>query len=222
MNRFEADELLNSAIMEKIPYIVVEGVEDIHIYEEIAKSAGLVCEVYSVEMIEGLAGGNDGVIEAMNLIQSLPMSEDKSADQYVMGVIDSDARYFRNEMPALNSIFRLNLYSIESHFVSISSIKPAINRVTRISSKESIDADAIYSAVEKNIFDVFYFSLDALKNAINPDYKSVVGFSSNPGRRKDLNTISQLNDRKIDLDEFASFFSFKPNVESYRKFVKGK
>jgi hypothetical protein len=222
MSKFEADEVLNLAIMEKTPYIIVEGVDDIRIYEDIAGSAGVVCEIYSVEMLEGLSGGNDGVIEAMEIIESLRMPEGKSADQFVMGVIDRDVRYYRNEIPIMRSIFSLSAYSIESHFVSKFSIRPAVNRLTRISSRDEIDEDSIYSKVEGNIFDVYYFSLDALKNALDPSYQSVVGFSSNPGRRKDVHTVAQLHSRKADLDAFAATLYLTSDIESLRKFVKGK
>jgi hypothetical protein len=73
MNKFEADEILNLAIMSKTPYVIVEGVDDIKIYEEIASSAGVPCEIYSVEQLEGLTGGNDGVIQALEIIESLSM-----------------------------------------------------------------------------------------------------------------------------------------------------
>ncbi len=222
MNKFEADEILNLAMMEKTPYIIVEGADDIRVYEEISGTAGVFCEIYSVEMLEGLSGGNDGVIEAMRIIESLNMPQGKSADQFVMGVIDCDARYYRNEMPALGTIFSLRTYSIESHFVSKFSIRPSINRLTRISSRDEINVDSIYSKVEEKIFDVYYFSLDALKKAVDPNYQSVVGFSSSPGRRRDVNTVAELRSRKVDLDAFAATLNLTSDIESLRKFVKGK
>lgn len=222
MIKYQADELLNLAIMEKIPYIIVEGINDIKIYEEIANLANTHCEIYSVEMLEGLSGGNNGVIEAMEIVESLVMPNGKSAAQFMMGVIDRDARYYRNEMPSLGSIFSLNTYSIESHFVSKFSINLSINQLTRKSSRDEIDVNSIYSKVEKNIFDVYYFSLDALRNAVDSSYQSVVAFSSSPGRRKDSHTIKQLLSRKDDLDAFADTFSLTSDFKSLRKFVKGK
>lgn len=222
MNKYEADELLNLAIMSKTPYVIVEGADDIRIYESIAKSADVLCEIYSVEMIEGLAGGNDGVIQALEIIESLSMPAGKSADHFVMGVIDRDARYYRGEMPSLASIFSLNTYSIESHFVSKFSIKPAIDRLTRAPLAADIDVESIYSRIEGRVFDVYYFSLDALKNAVDPNYQSIVGFSSNAGRRKDRNTVDELHLRKGDLDTFAANLQLTSDIDSLRKFVKGK
>ncbi|MDD2882979.1 MAG: hypothetical protein PHQ58_21415 [Rhodoferax sp.] len=220
--KFEADELLNLAIMSKTPYIIVEGVDDIRIYEEIAKSAQVLCEIYSVEMLEGLAGGNEGVIQAMEFIESLNMPTGKSAKEFVMGIIDCDARYYRGEMPILGSVLSLSFYSIESHFVSKFAIKPSVDQLTRISLADTVDIDSIYSNIENNIFDLYYFSLDALKNAVDPSYISVVGYSTSAGRRKDENTAAELELRKVDLDTFATNLGLKKNIESLRKFVKGK
>ena len=222
MNKYEADELLNLAIMSKTPYVIVEGVDDIRVYELVAVSAHSPCEIYSVNMIEGLAGGNDGVIQALEIIESLSMPVGKCAEHFVMGVIDRDARYYRGEMPNLASILSLKEYSIESHFVSKFSIKPAIDKLTRISSTVKIDVDLIYSIIEGNIDDVYYFSLEALKNAIDPNYQSTVGYSSNAGRRKDENTVKELQARKSQLDAFAAYYELTPRIDSLRKFVKGK
>lgn len=222
MNRYEADELLNLAIMSKMPYVIVEGVDDIRIYEEIAKSAQVLCEVYSVGMLEGLVGGNDGVIQAMERIESLSMPRGKSAKDFILGIIDCDARYFRNEMPVLESVLSLSVYSIESHFVSKLSIKPSIDQLTRISLGHKIDVDLMYSNIEKNIFDLYYFSLDALKNAVDVSYASIIGFSANPGRRKNEKTVEELASRKADLDTFASSFGLASDIDSLQKFVKGK
>lgn len=222
MNKYEVDEILNLAIMSKTPHVILEGVDDIRIYEAIAESASTTCEFYSVEMIDGLAGGNDGVIQAMEAINSLNLPAGKRAEHFVMGVIDRDARFYRNEVPNLPSIFSLKFYSIESHFVSIFAIKPSINRLTRISSSDEIDSERIYSKINRSLLDVYYFSLEALKNSLTPGYQTVVGFSSSIGRRKDGTTISELQFKKDDLDVFASTLSLAPNIESMRKFSKGK
>lgn len=220
--KYEADELLNLALMSKTPYIIVEGVDDIHVYESIAESVAVACEIYSVDMLEGLTGGSDGVIQALTDIQSISMPTGKTVENYITGVIDRDTRYFRGSMPALASLFVLDFYSIESHFVSKSAIKPCIDKVTRISSSDKVDIDRIFSVVEAGMGDLFYFSLDALRGAIDPGYDSVVGYSSNAGRRKDLNTATDLSKRKVDLDEFATTWRLTSEIRSMREFAKGK
>ena len=222
MNKYEADELLNLAIMSKTPCVIVEGVDDIRIYEEIAKSTQVSCEIYSVEMLEGLVGGNDGVIQAMEYIELLNMPVGKFAKDFILGVIDCDARYYRGEMPVLESVLSLNVYSIESHFVSKFSIKPSIDQLTRVSLRHAVEVDSIFLNIQNNLYDLYYFSLDALKNAVDVSYASIIEFSANAGRRKDAKTAAELAIRKPDLDAFAATRGLTPDIDSLRKFVKGK
>jgi len=222
MDKYEPDEILNLAIMSKSPCIIVEGVDDIRIYEGVAGSVDVPCEVYPVEMIEGLPGGSVGVIQAMSVIESLSMPAGKSAHHFVMGIIDRDARFFRGELPALASVFCLDLYSIENHFVSKYAIKPAVDRLTRVSPSVGVDVELIYSNIEAALSDLYYFSLEALKGAVDSGYQSVVGFSSNVGRRKDVATAAQLHLKKVDLDLFAASHGLTSDINSLRKFVKGK
>ncbi|GJI92761.1 DUF4435 domain-containing protein [Duganella hordei] len=222
MDKYEPDEILNLAIMSKIPYFIVEGVDDINVYEEIAKSVQVECEIYSVEMLDGLAGGNDGVVQAMQILDALPMTAGQTVQNYVMGILDRDARFYRNEMPNLASIFCLKLYSLESHFVSKSTIKPTIDLLTRNSVDDEIDIDEIFAAVEYGMSDIYYFSLDALRKSVDPTYQSIVSYSSGVGRRKDANTMNVIFNRKDDLDIFAAQLNLNSKVYSMREFVKGK
>lgn len=222
MNKFEPDELLNLAIMSKTPYVIVEGADDIQIYERISSNAKADCEIYSVEMIDGLTGGNDGVIQAIQAIESLPMPEGKEVKEFILGIIDSDARHYRNEIPSSSVIFKLNFYSIENHFASKSSIKPAINTLTRISSMDEVTVDSMINNIERNIHDIYYFSLEALKQSIFKDYNGVVGFSAQPGRRKNEGTKYDLLQKKDDLDQFAASLGLSPKLDSLQVFVKGK
>ena len=222
MMKYTPVELLSAAIMNKIPHIVVEGADDIGIYEKIATSANVDCIIYCVEMLEDLSGGSEGVIEAMEIVGSVVMPYGESINQFMMGIIDRDTRYYRKMMPTLTSIFVLNTYSIESGFVSKSVISLSLEKLTRRSSRDEIDTELIYSNVERNICDLYYFSLDALKSAVDPSYNSIVNFSASPGRRKDENTRMELHCRKADLDTFAAALSLTSDIESLKKFVKGK
>ena len=222
MIKYKPVELLSAAIMNRVPCIIVEGADDIRIYEKIAASANIECLIFWVEMLEDRAGGCDGVIEAMKTVESVDMPYGKSVNQFMMGVIDRDTRYYRKMMPTLTSIFVLNTYSIESSFVSKSVINFSVDQWTKNSSREKIDTQLIYSNVERNILDLYYFSLDALRRAVDPNYNSIVSFSDNPGRRKDGKTLRELQSRKVDLDIFAATLSLTSDIESLKKFVKGK
>ncbi|MEI8706271.1 hypothetical protein [Pseudoalteromonas sp. B62] len=53
----ECDELLNEAIMSKTPIVLVEGVADIPVYEQLSEVNELKSEVYAIENIKGYAEG---------------------------------------------------------------------------------------------------------------------------------------------------------------------
>lgn len=222
MEKFEIDELLNLAIMSKLPCFIVEGVDDICIYERIAETANVDCEVYSIEMIAGLSGGNDSIISAMRSLENLPMPGTSMVHHFIAGIIDRDARPYRNEMPTEQAILCLNFYSIESHFVSEHIIKPSIQRLTRISKQDSIDTNFILSRVEAALSNLYYFSLEALKGATSPAYTAVVGYSASIGRRKDPYTITLIEQKKTELDAFSSSYGLTISLDSMKEFVKGK
>lgn len=222
MDKYEIDELLNQAIMSKVPCFIVEGVDDICIYERLAKSANVDCEVYSADMISGLTGGNNAIITAMQTLESLPMPGTSKVHHFVVGIVDRDARPYRQEMPTEQSVFCLRVYSIESHFVSEHSIRPSIAKLTRFSRQDQVDADLILSNIESALSNLYYFSLEALKSATLPSYVPVVGYSANVGRRKDPLTIAQLQAKKSELDTFAASHSLTNSLSSMKEFSKGK
>lgn len=222
MDKYDMDEIVNMAIMTKTPHIIVEGINDVCVYEAIADSIEANHEVYCIQMIEGYTGGNTDVAEAINYCHSLPMGAGRKVEDYVMGVIDRDSRYYRNEIPTIPALFILKYYSIESHFSSKTSIHPIIRKITRTSGDDQLDVDGIFGRIESKFRDLYYFSLDALKNATDHLYSSVVAFSDNPGRRSDQITIKALETRREDLDAFAAAKGLSDSLESIMVFSKGK
>jgi len=221
MDKYEVDEILNMAIMTKTPHVIVEGVNDVFIYEAIADSVGIEREVYCVQMIEGCSGGNKGVVDVVEFCYTLPLAGRKVED-YVLGVVDRDARFYRGDIPSFPALLVLQYYSIESHFASRAVIDPIVRRVTRMSTADVLDVDGVFSSIECGVRDLYYFSLDALRNAVDPSYGSVISFSDAPGRRKDLGTIADLQARKFDLDGFARAYGLVDSLESLKLFSKGK
>lgn len=221
MDKYEMDEIVNMAIMTKTPHIIVEGVNDVCVYEAIADSTNINMEVYCIQMIAGYAGGNDGVAEAIEYCYTLPLGG-RDVKDYILGIVDRDARFYRHEIPSLPALLILQYYSIESHFASKAAIEPIVRRVTRISTNDELSVDRIFNDIEDGISDLYYFSLDALKNAVDLSYLSVVAFSDKPGRRMDSKTIADLQHRKRDLDDFAKVYGLENSLESLKQFSKGK
>ncbi|MEH8173571.1 hypothetical protein [Aeromonas veronii] len=65
----EADEILNEAIISGTPILIVEGIDDIQVYEDISDHAGKQVEVYAVENIGNLSEGCRGVIDCIRTVR---------------------------------------------------------------------------------------------------------------------------------------------------------
>ncbi|WP_066152733.1 hypothetical protein [Aliarcobacter cryaerophilus] len=116
--KYEADELLTESIMSKTPIIIVEGIDDIQIYEDIVLSLNRDIEVYASEnlLISDGKSGTNGVKTCLKKIYDNSNGIDFS--KFIMGIIDRDASYYRRDPLDIKGLFILNLYSIESHFVN--------------------------------------------------------------------------------------------------------
>lgn len=215
-------EILSAAIITKTPYVIVEGVDDISIYEAIAHSVDIHSfVVYSSEMIEGFTGGNAGVTQALEAISKLVISKEKTPKDYILGIIDRDANFYRGKKHNNKLILQLKFYSIESHFISKKSIELAAKQLTRTSSIDKENIDLIYKNVEKRLFNLFYFSLEALKNSIFENYKSIIKFSDSIEKIKNEKIMNTLRKKERNLNSFATHFKLTSSIESLRDFVKG-
>ena len=162
--QFDLDEVLNEAIMTKTPCVIVEGVDDIPVYDGIINSSDRNVEVIAIEVIEGYSKGCDQVVEATKkLSETIEFSYDPA--DYVLGIIDKDVRDFREELPENRLLLVLDVYSIESHFVN----PEVIEDVIRICTKSSSDMNTqelrnhIFLKCSNNMEVMFLASLEALK-----------------------------------------------------------
>ncbi len=221
--KYEISEILGQSIMTKTPTIIVEGVDDVKIYDSIVSSINAEHFVLPIECVDGYSEGNEHVIDAMNFIREMPASRYDYRD-FIIGIIDKDVRDFRNEIPDNELIFPLKVYSIESHFVNKENILSLLKEITRITRDlalpelENIIVDDIFS----NFEDLFILSLDALKGATNQDYQSIFSYSYNDGRVINQRDIQLVLARKSELLEFASSLGIEYSLDSLKLISKGK
>ena len=80
---YEADELLNEAIMSDTPIVIVEGTDDIPLYEDLIKSLNKNIEVYASEnlIISGNISGCVGVVNSLNKINEF--SQNINIEKYI-------------------------------------------------------------------------------------------------------------------------------------------
>lgn len=142
----------------------------------------------------------------------------------VLGVIDKDVRDYRGEVPEIEPLLVLNYYSIESHFVS----EQVIANILRLSSKASRDlisndlCHLMICEIEEKLLDLYYFSLESLRNSIELEYSANFSYSYSPGRIYDPKTRQGVLEKQHDLDAFASSLGLSPCIDTLKSISKGK
>lgn len=225
MNTFsyKIHEILNAAIMTRIPVIIVEGIDDTSIYEKIASNVSFDIEVYPVENIDGFSGGSNQVIQAIENLNTIECGEHELSS-HILGIIDKDVRDFEGNVPKIEPLLMLNYYSIESHFVSksvISEILTIVSKMNKALIRHEF-CDAMLDEVESNLMNLYYFSLESLKKALNPDYSGCFSYRFPAGRIKDQTIKQAVMNKRKELDEFASTLRLNPCLDTLKIITKGK
>ena len=106
-------DALARARMISEPMIIVEGKDDYQIYQSIADIVKPNLEVYQADEFENYEAGCKGVIKCLEVLQ--PKFEERPDNiRKVLGIIDRDARPYRNDLPThLKGLFVTKYYSIE-------------------------------------------------------------------------------------------------------------
>lgn len=220
---YEIDELLNEAVITGVPVVIVEGIDDISIYDEISTRVPFDVEIYAIENIEGFSEGSYQVISAIEDLNSLP-NDKHVLSNHILGIIDKDVRDYRHEIPEVEPLLILNYYSIESHFVS----KNVISNILILSSKTNRDlvSDELCSGmmgeIETGLLELYYFSLESLRNSIEPTYAESFAYSYAAGRIYDDQTRQNVLDKQHELDAFATSLAISPSIDTLKSISKGK
>ncbi len=221
--KYDLRSIVASAIMIGVPTIVVEGHDDISIYSKIAKDVNKEVQVISIDNIEQYTGGCYSVIKFIDDMEEI-FEERKDSINHILGIIDRDARYYRNEIPTnRNGILVLKYYSIESHFVTKNNLKYLLNVITY--ANEQLVDDKCLDYIEKDLPELykrlFYLSLEALKNACEQDYTGVIGYSDEKGRLlHDVEVNDLVLKKKKELDLFAEKLNI--DIKDIKCIAKGK
>ena len=234
MEQYNLKELVADALMNKYPLILVEGKDDIQIYDKITSNLSIECEIKAIENIPDYGEGNEYIIKAIENLQEVIVTKPELL-KYILGIIDRDARFYKDELPELKGLFILKYYSIESNFIARNNLKNALFELTEINSR--LCNNELLDYIEKEIKEIYlrlyYVSLEALKNACIKDYSGLIGFSKDiDGREirkgkilkiiKEESLYLSFNKKKDELDEFASTKNISFNLEIVKFISKGK
>ncbi len=220
---FNLNEIYIQSIMTKTATIIVEGVEDVPVYDAICNRLDKNYDVIAIENIEEYSEGSDNVIDAMDIVMEMDHSQ-HNPNNYIVGVIDKDVRDYRNEIPKNNLIFMLNQYSVESHFVSSNVLPGVLPRAIKATTNlMENDLDSfIYGKIQETINQLYLYSLEALKGALDPSYQSCFSYSYKYGRIKDIVIREKISQKEHELIEFGSEIGVKSCIQDLKKISKGK
>lgn len=225
-------DLLVQSIIRKRPFLLVEGVDDVQIYENIAEKSGKKVDIYIINNIKEYdTAGCDSVIKAVYNLQP-KLAERADNIHHFLGIIDSDVRPYRGVQKGEidfsqlldKGLFMLKYYSIETYFATKSNLRKLVRKHTSLTS-DMITADLL-NLIEtefNNIKSELYFiSLEALKNACIPDYEGIIGYDNDQineeNRRVHFN--QQLIEKRNDLNAFAN--DLEISEADFKRICKGK
>ncbi len=118
----------------------------------------------------------------------------------------------------------LNKYSIENHFLTDNNIKFLVKYVTNIDgSIDDLTLNKIKEFILSDLDKIYYCSLEALKNAVNPHYNGIVKYSLSSGEFVHNQNLWETVKFKItDLDQFANTHQIEKNLFYLHLISKGK
>lgn len=222
--KYDLEEAIMAAMMNHELLVIVEGQDDIKFYSNIAEKNGICADVKAVETIEGYSEGCEKVIEAMTEANGI-ITSDKRLKKHVMGVIDRDARRYRNTLPSLSNLLVLKYYSYETHLINNHSIASALTLLTRVPSNMVLDKviEYVKEKYDDEYGELFYFSLEALKNACTIDYNASITYADDCGKLTGEGKKyywSLISEKQDELDSFANEHHLSKN--DIKRICKGK
>ena len=232
------NDLLSSAIMNNEPLIIVEGYDDVSYYNEIANQLQKRVNVKAVETIREFIdkSGCEHVISAIEKIEMvIGQNLDRHiAEKYILGIIDGDAREYRNAGIISSTLFLvLKVYSVESHFDVNEILIKFIKNHTYIDNKllennQSKILSYVKQSIPENYQTLWYISLEALKTACDENYnQSLVRYKPDSIIRffklsqfENQEIMNTLMAKRTELDEFANEKGL--SIVDIKKIAKGK
>lgn len=219
---YSSDELLGLAMISSTPIIIVEGFDDVPVYERLSSRTEHDCLVFASENLLSEAEGCEGVIKNIGIIRAT--ANGVPVEKYVLGVIDRDARYYRSTLPSDPALFTLRYYSIESHFVNEQSIKYLIPKMTRATDKliqEKLYQE-IYDEICARLMFLYLVSLEALKKACVVGYAAEFGYKDSIRSILGRNLHVRLEDKRSELLSYGTSLGLSYNWQDLLKICKGK
>ena len=223
--QYDLFDIVAVAIMSD-PVVIVEGKDDYQIYQNLSQLLKKQIDVYQVNQFENYAEGCKGVIDCIEILQP-KFDEREDIIKKILGIIDRDSRPYRNEIPShLKGLFITRYYSIETYFANNSTLSRVINKITYTTNKD-IREDVLQ--LINNEFDnfteeLYWISLEALKNACIKSYTGIVGYDFTEAKVTSVDSKTHILSQIIPKKEELTVFANEKNVskEDIKLIAKGK
>lgn len=218
----EYDELITISMMQEQPILVVEGIDDIPVYEKIVNKIAKQVEIYSPEYFVDVESGCRGVTKIISLLND-NFTEELSS-KYVLGLVDKDVRDFRNELIVFENLLNTIYYSMESHLVSDAILKKIFSTYFYILEKD------VTSSHVNDFWDYFYLeceylylaSIDALRSACIEKSQTIFTYKSDYNLVKNPKVQKTLKENKIENLIFSKIFNLEYDLDNIKRVCKGK
>jgi len=205
----------------KKPYIFVEGKDDIAFYENIVES---IDRNYVVKPI-GRYKDTSNCTAVIQWMQELDVLLKEEEDRkYFLGIIDGDARKYRNNLPNGNNLlYILEYYSWESYFINREVVSKSIKNFLKsrtLLTDNSIEY--IYTQfIENHLLDELW--LCGLKRLRDYASDTVCNQDASINRLdKDKEFIKNLKNLEKELFDFAIQEKIIKNNQTLLEITKGK
>ena len=164
--KYDLFDIFAAAIMNDERVVILEGKDDYAIYTEIAAKSNPNIIVYQVNEFENYQAGCTGVIACLEFLQA-KLTENSNHANKILGVIDRDARFYRNEIPNLLGLFVTKYYSIETYFATTNNLRKLLSKITYspINDINETITDFVQTDFQNSLEILYLLSLEALKNA---------------------------------------------------------
>lgn len=223
--RISFHDAIKNAYMTKVPLVIVEGRDDISVYMDLLKKGGRRFNVKPIQYFKHCSPGCKEIEDRVSEINERYGAEHQVYNSF-KGIVDCDAKRFRGEELNKPGLLYLESYSFENSFVTENSILHSIKLLTSLTIEQLNKnlTDKVVELINGQFRDFYYISLEALRNAIEPDYDALVGFSDsyqellfNPIKK------AKMLEKHDELDAFAEQLGINCNsILNMGAFCKGK
>lgn len=230
--KYDIYDQISLAKSEKTPFIIVESIDDRQIYDRLARQIEKNATVYQVSEFDEYTNGCTAVIDLVQKIQ--PDFQENAIDKYVLGIIDRDARPYKDQqdwegVQNLQGLFILKYYSIETYFANRQSLAKMLTKITYATPQDLREEllDYFLAKEQETLPMLFYISLDALKEHClgKEQYKAFNIYDEKESTVVDSNRFRRfeetvLPNKKADLDHFRLEKGIA--LEEAKLVIKGK